>query len=266
MRGPEMAPQTPQPLVAPRRSRGAPRPPTRSGRPGEAVAPLDTPTGSARDAGPRNGPPDPPTARRAPAKPWRASTPHTLGAPRRSRGTPRYSDRLRERCGAPKWPPRPPNRSSRPGEAVARLDPPHARGAPAKPWHPSILRQAPERWGAPKWPPDPIARRAPAKPWRSSISRQAPGFIAPCYRRYAYSQFNVCRSIHGGAMRGKRTLTRKAFFVDEGAVRRARRTLGVASDGEAVRLALDRVNEGDRFWTFMARSGGRLKPGSIRRP
>src|SRR6267142_1780142 len=52
-------------------------------------------------------------------------TPHALGAPRRSRGTPRYSDRLLS--GAPKWPP----------------IPPHARGAPAKPWHPSILRQAP---------------------------------------------------------------------------------------------------------------------------
>src|SRR2546425_4754350 len=85
MGGPEMAPHTPQPLVAPRRSRGAPRPPT---------------------------------ARRAPAKPWRASTP---------------------------------NRSSRPGEAVARLDPqplvaprrsrgaprpPHVRGVPAKPGPP----------------------------------------------------------------------------------------------------------------------------------
>jgi hypothetical protein len=70
----------------------------------------------------------------------------------------------------------------------------------------------------------------------------------------------------GGHMTRKRTLKRKAFFVDEAAVRRARRTLGVASDGEAVRLALDRVNEGDRFWRFMARSGGKLKPGSIRRP
>jgi len=67
-------------------------------------------------------------------------------------------------------------------------------------------------------------------------------------------------------MRRKRTLKRRAFFVDETAVRRARRTLGVTSDGEAIRLALDRVNEGDRFWRFMARSGGKLKPGSIRRP
>src|SRR3989442_8726782 len=33
MGGPEMAPQTPQPLVAPRRSRGAPRPPHAGGAP-----------------------------------------------------------------------------------------------------------------------------------------------------------------------------------------------------------------------------------------
>src|SRR2546425_9448660 len=56
MGGPEMAPQTPQPLVAPRRSRGAPRP-----------HPLGAP-------GRRRG----------------APRPHPLGAPGRSRGTPRY--------------------------------------------------------------------------------------------------------------------------------------------------------------------------------
>src|SRR2546421_4528642 len=39
-------------------------------------------------------PPKPPSARRAAAKPWRASTPPTLVAPRRSRGAPRFTDRL----------------------------------------------------------------------------------------------------------------------------------------------------------------------------
>src|SRR5882724_9537984 len=106
MGGPEMAPPTPQPLVAPRRSRGAPRPPT-------LVAPRRS-RGAPRPPSARRAPAKPwrastPSARRAPAKPWRASTPrarrapakpgrsskpHTLGAPRRSRGTPRYSDRL----------------------------------------------------------------------------------------------------------------------------------------------------------------------------
>src|SRR6266404_2585984 len=57
MGGPEMAPHTPRTLVAPRRSRGAPRSPTLVA-PGEAVARLDPPTLVA----PRR-------------KPWRASTP-----------------------------------------------------------------------------------------------------------------------------------------------------------------------------------------------
>src|SRR5207247_10199724 len=48
------------------------------------------------------------------------------------------------RWGAPIWPPKPPKRSERPGLTRALLYPPapHARGAPAKPWHPSIFRQA----------------------------------------------------------------------------------------------------------------------------
>ena len=67
-------------------------------------------------------------------------------------------------------------------------------------------------------------------------------------------------------MARKRTLTRKAFFVDEAAVRRARRVLGVRTDAEAIRLALDRINEAEDFWTLMRRYRGKLKPGSIRLP
>src|SRR5882724_9179342 len=106
--------RSPRSLGAPRQSRGTPRyaAPVRSARPGKAVARLDT---------------QPPFARRAPAKPWHASirSPRSLGAPRQSRGTPRYAA---------------PVRSARPGKAVARLDtqPPFARRAPAKPWHASI--------------------------------------------------------------------------------------------------------------------------------
>jgi hypothetical protein len=70
----------------------------------------------------------------------------------------------------------------------------------------------------------------------------------------------------GGLMARKRTLTRKAFFVDEAAVRRARRVLGVRTDAEAIRLALDRINEAEDFWTLMRRYRGKLKPGSIRLP
>jgi hypothetical protein len=60
--------------------------------------------------------------------------------------------------------------------------------------------------------------------------------------------------------------TRKSFFVDEKAVSRARKALGASSDAEAIRLALERVVEAERFWRFMARSRGRLRPGSIELP
>jgi hypothetical protein len=56
---------------------------------------------------------------------------------------------------------------------------------------------------------------------------------------------------------------RKSFFVDEKAVRRARKALGVATDAEAVRLSLERIVEMEEFWRFMADTRKSLKPGSI---
>lgn len=58
-------------------------------------------------------------------------------------------------------------------------------------------------------------------------------------------------------------LKRKAFFVDERAIRRAKRALGVATDAEAIRASLDRVAEMEEFWRFMRRTRRSLKPGSI---
>lgn len=58
-------------------------------------------------------------------------------------------------------------------------------------------------------------------------------------------------------------LKRKAFFVDEVAVRRAKRALGVATDAEAVRLSVERVAEMEEFWRFMRRTRGKLKPRTI---
>jgi len=49
-------------------------------------------------------------------------------------------------------------------------------------------------------------------------------------------------------------------------VTRARKALGVATDAEAVRQALERVSESERFWRFMARSRGSLKSGSFETP
>src|SRR5438067_5999333 len=115
-----MAPKPPS-LVAPRRSRGAPR-------------------SESQVMGPRDGPPNPPSR----------------VAPRRSRGAPRSESQVM----GPRDAPQTPHRSSRPGGAVARLDsnggpdmapkPPIARRAPAEPWRASI------QLGAPTWPPDPL--------------------------------------------------------------------------------------------------------------
>src|SRR5439155_22715027 len=80
-------------------------------------------TGACLDGGPRYGPPYPPTARRAAAKPWRASIPPNA-----------------RRAAAKPW------RAS---------IPPNARRAPAKPWRASIpptLGSAPAKRGAPRSP------------------------------------------------------------------------------------------------------------------
>jgi len=72
-------------------------------------------------------------------------------------------------------------------------------------------------------------------------------------------------------MPGERTsraprYTRKSFFVNQRSVRRARKALGVGTDAEAVRLALERVVEMEDFWRFMLKSRRSLKPGSLETP
>ncbi|HZR84595.1 MAG TPA: hypothetical protein VFD92_26110 [Candidatus Binatia bacterium] len=64
-------------------------------------------------------------------------------------------------------------------------------------------------------------------------------------------------------MAARSNLKRKAFFVDERALRRARKALGAASDAEAIRLSLSQVADMDAFWRFMERSRRRVKPGSF---
>jgi hypothetical protein len=62
------------------------------------------------------------------------------------------------------------------------------------------------------------------------------------------------------------TLKRKAFFVDDRVLRKAKRVLGVATDAEVVRLSVERVAEMEEFWHFMKASRRNLRPGSIRVP
>lgn len=61
-------------------------------------------------------------------------------------------------------------------------------------------------------------------------------------------------------------LKRRAFFVDEHALRRAKKALGVKTDAEVIRLSVERVVEMDEFWRFMKKSRDTLKPGSFAEP
>jgi len=67
-------------------------------------------------------------------------------------------------------------------------------------------------------------------------------------------------------MADRRALKRKSFFVDEQALRRARKLLGVATEAEVVRLSVARVSEMEEFWRFMTETRRTLKRGSLRSP
>ena len=64
-------------------------------------------------------------------------------------------------------------------------------------------------------------------------------------------------------MAARSNLKRKAFFVDEQAVRRAKKALGVSSDAEAIRMSVERIAEMEEFWAFMQRTRHSVRPGSI---
>ena len=61
-------------------------------------------------------------------------------------------------------------------------------------------------------------------------------------------------------------LERKSFFVDEQALHRAKKALGVATDAEVVRVSVERIVEMEEFWQFMKNSRRALRPGSMRVP
>jgi hypothetical protein len=58
-------------------------------------------------------------------------------------------------------------------------------------------------------------------------------------------------------------LVRKSFFVEPGALRRAKRVLGVRTDAEVVRRSIEQVLEQEEFWRFMMKSRGSVKRGSF---
>jgi hypothetical protein len=67
-------------------------------------------------------------------------------------------------------------------------------------------------------------------------------------------------------MATKAKLKRKSFFVDELALQRAKKVLGVKTDAEVIRLSVERMAEMEAFWQFMNKSRRRLSPGSIETP
>jgi len=102
----------------------------------------------------------------------------------------------------------------------------------------------------------PAAPTTPSYRWPSRPALQRMPVASNMYAVYS-----------GGArMPTAAGLKRKSFFVDTRALRRARKALGVATEAEAVRRAIERVAEMEAFWRFMTRTRGRLKPGSFRRP
>jgi hypothetical protein len=79
---------------------------------------------------------------------------------------------------------------------------------------------------------------------------------------YAYQRV----SREAGGMAQRSALKRKSFFVDEQALRRARKVLGVTTDAEVVRLSVARVSEMETFWRFMTETRRSLKRGSLKSP
>jgi hypothetical protein len=58
-------------------------------------------------------------------------------------------------------------------------------------------------------------------------------------------------------------LKRKSYFVDERALKRAKKALGVKTEAEVIRLSVERVAEVEEFWEFMKKTRRSLTPGSV---
>jgi hypothetical protein len=61
----------------------------------------------------------------------------------------------------------------------------------------------------------------------------------------------------------KLKLKRKAYFVDEKTIRRAQKALGLKTEAEVIRVAVERLAEMEEFWEFMNKSKGSVTPGNF---
>jgi hypothetical protein len=64
-------------------------------------------------------------------------------------------------------------------------------------------------------------------------------------------------------MAEREKLKRKSYFVDERALKRAKKALGVKTEAEVIRLSVERVAEMEEFWEFMKKTRRSLSPGSV---
>jgi len=67
-------------------------------------------------------------------------------------------------------------------------------------------------------------------------------------------------------MAEKARLKRKSYFVDERALKRAKKALGVKTEAEVIRLSVERVAEMEEFGEFIKETRRSLKPGSVEKP
>ena len=67
-------------------------------------------------------------------------------------------------------------------------------------------------------------------------------------------------------MAARAKLKRKSYFVDERALRRAKKALGVKTDAEVIRLSVECVAEMEEYWEFMKKTHRSLRSGSVERP
>jgi hypothetical protein len=86
---------------------------------------------------------------------------------------------------------------------------------------------------------------------------------------YASFFYYVCIAFWNRAgvkMAERIKLKRKSYFVDERALSRAKKALGVKTEAEVIRLSVERVAEMEEFWEFMKKTRRSLKPGSVEKP
>jgi hypothetical protein len=64
-------------------------------------------------------------------------------------------------------------------------------------------------------------------------------------------------------MAARAKLKRKSYFVDERALKRAKKALGVRPEAEVIRLSVERVAEMEEFWEFMKKTRRSVSPGNV---